>query len=248
MPVHAPHVFPPSEDLPDKPFGGRQGHSTREVGVFGRLQNCPRVQQFEIEHGAEAGVVEPRFSRPHGILPTTELRQSVSDEIVQGRLGFGCGERPVEGRHGTGVGAESLLDHPQDFLGQRIRGKPARRGHKTGALFPKRFPVFGVVVPLATGRLISVHQEPGPLPQFAVEELQSQLLASAGVSGEVLGRTEKMLIRSGHPGDASGSGDSLQLILQSPLSGIHRMDFCRTHSIEREGQLACQGFRTFGKS
>ena len=145
------------------------------------------------------------------------------------------------------MGAESLLDHRQDFLGERIRGKPARRGHETGALFPKRFPVFGVVVPLATGRLIPVHQEPGPLPQFAVEELQSQLLASSGVSSEVLGGTEKMLIGSGHPGDARGSGDFLQLILQSPLSGIHRMDFCRTQSIEREGQLACQGLRTCGK-
>ena len=205
------------------------------------------MQQLEVEHGAEAGVVEPRFSRPHGILPTTKLRQSVRDEIVQGRLGFGCGQGPVEGRHGAGVGAESLLDHCQDFLGQRIRGKPARRGHETGALFPKRFPVFGVVIPLATGRLIPVHQEPGPLAQFAVEELQAQLLASSGVSGEILGGAEKMLIGSGHPGDARGSGDFLQLFLQAPLSGIHCMDFCRTQSIEREGQLASQGLRTCGE-
>ena len=129
------------------------------------------MQQLEIEHGAEAGVVKPRFSHPHGILPTTELRQSVSDEIVQGRLSFGRGQGPVEGRHGAGVGAESLLDHRQDFLGERIWKKPARSGHETGALFPKRFPVIGVVVPLATGRLISVHQEPRAFPQFAVEEL-----------------------------------------------------------------------------
>lgn len=56
-----------------------------------------------------------------------------------------------------------------------------------------------------------------------------------------------MLIGSGHPGDARGSGDFLQLILQSPLSGIHCMDFCRTQSIEREAQLASQGLRTFGE-
>ena len=128
-----------------------------------------------------------------------------------------------------------MLDHRQDFLGERIRSKPAWGGHETGAFPAKRLPVFGVVVPLATGRLISVHQEPRALPQFAVEELQSQLLPASGVSGEVLGGTEKMLIRSGHPRDTRGSGDFLQLILQSPLSGIHRMNFCRTQSIESEG-------------
>ena len=40
------------------------------------------MQQLEIEHGAEAGVVEPGFAHPHGILPTTELRQSMRNEIL----------------------------------------------------------------------------------------------------------------------------------------------------------------------
>ena len=82
MPIHAAHIFPPSENLPEKPFGRRQGHSPGAVGVFGRVQDCPRMQQLEIEHGAEAGVVEPGFAHPHGILPTTELRQSMRNEIL----------------------------------------------------------------------------------------------------------------------------------------------------------------------
>ncbi len=81
-PVDATDVFAPAEDLADETFDSGERGLARAVAGFGLGEHFAGVEEFEIEGGGEAGVVEERLLGPHGVLIGAEEREAVVEEVV----------------------------------------------------------------------------------------------------------------------------------------------------------------------
>ena len=218
-PVDAAHVFPPSQDLPDKAFNPRKRRMTLGIGVFGCCDNFARVEQLQIQGTGNMGVKKPRLSLPHGVLVQAEMRQPVPDEIIQRLQGLLPVNGPAEGFHRPGVLRKAPVHQSNHFQGDGIGFEAAGRRYHAWALFAKAGPVLGVKVPLPAYGEFSVHENAGFFAHLPVKELHAQLLAALGVLCKIPNGTEKMRVVPYVEGQRMFARDLANRIQHPPFSG-----------------------------
>ena len=195
VPVNAPNVFPPAEDLADEAFGGRNGNPPRSIGLFGFFHGPARIKQLEVESGGNSRVKEEGFSRPHGILDISERFEAVLNKIVESTTRFSFRNRPGKVFERTGVIAKSFLDEGKHLAGDVVLTGLIGLGHVGWSLFAERFPILLIEIPTSLkGIPVLGHQDRLFLPQLPVKILHPELLPPLRPLFEVLWRRQKVMI------------------------------------------------------
>ena len=124
-----------------------------------------------------------------------------------------------------------------DFAGQETPGTT----QGVWATLPEIAAIVVIEVPLSAGwGAVRFHEQPGALPQFAVEEFHAQAFAAFGVSLELSGSTQKMGILTLFQQHSSGSTGVPQRFPDMPFTGPHHHHFFRFQVLERISQFRRQ--------
>ncbi len=125
----------------------------------------------------------------HGVLVVAELGQGAFHEGFQRPLRVTAGGRKPE----IVQIAEAVVEAPFDQIDDRAGDQIGRELHRIGRIEVVRrwLAVVGVIVPLAAGRLIILHEIARCLAHLAVKVLHAQDLAVFGPACERLARTKK---------------------------------------------------------
>ena len=109
--IDASYKLPPSQDLSNKPLDAIDRGFPTAVLFHRRMDRLPRIEQFEVQRDAEAGVVEERFSGPHRVFVSSEVREAVLDKIMQRLFRLNLSSWHVEVFGAAGMVGEALLHH-----------------------------------------------------------------------------------------------------------------------------------------
>ncbi len=163
-------------------------------------------------------MVQPRVARPHRVLVTTEQRQSLADEGLQGLQRLRARDGPGKAGQPAGVVCEARLDERNHLARDGIGLEDGARRHDTRAGSAKGLAVVGVEVPLATDRLITLHQDVMPLALLAIEILHAQRLAAFGMRRELGNAAEEVAVFVDIQRQAVGCGHGLDRLQHAPVA------------------------------
>ena len=219
-PVDAAGVFAPAENLPNETFHAGQWRMPVAVSRFGASHHFARVQQLQVERGRQMRVVQPGVARPDCILVAPEQRQSLANEGVQGLQRLRPRDRPGKTVEPTGMAGKACLDERDDLArhGVGLENRPRRDGARPGSA--KGLAIVSVEVPLATNRLIALHQHLMPLALLAIEILHAQRLATFGMGCEVGNAGEKVAVLADIQRQALGLGQGFDCLQYAPVARL----------------------------
>ena len=173
-PINAPHIFAPTQNLPDKTLGTLQWHMATAVSRFNRLDHFMGTEQLQVQCGREVGVIEPWFAWPECILIAPKQRQTFLYKTLQCVQGLIAGDGPCKAVQAARVMGKSLLNQAHHLACDGVGCKAGAWRQSARPMATKCLTVVGIKVPLTPRRLTVVHQDAKALAQFAVEELQPQ--------------------------------------------------------------------------
>ena len=221
LPVDAADVFPPADHLADEPLGGLERRSALPPSPLRAGDHVARIEQLHVERLREPRVVEPGLARPDRVLIAAEERQAVREKIVEGGPGRGRRDGPVERGEAARMVGEPDIHQIDHAAGDGVGREGDRCGKHAGASLAEGPAILGVEVPLAARGLAIVHQHAKLLPQRAVEVFEPQLLAAAGVGGELVAGGEEVAIGADLERDPGLGRRRAERLLHPPFARLH---------------------------
>jgi hypothetical protein len=134
-----------------------------------------QISSGSIERGGDQAVEHERLAGLHRILPVAEAGQAVCDEILQHRIGIRLRHRQSEIFDVAHIVGEACGDHGHDLARDGI-GRETRRCRQRNTR-RQLLAILVIVVPLAAGGALLVHQQGMRAAHVAVEELHPQRFA-----------------------------------------------------------------------
>jgi hypothetical protein len=122
-----------------------------------------------------------------------------------------------------------------------IRRKPRRFGHSHVAR--QRLAVLRIVIPLAPGGCVAIHQQAGPPPHVAIEKLHAQLRLATRPREEILPPAQESQIVPYIQLDAGQLMPMPHILGQAPFRGLRRHCPRRRQALYGAQEFAAQALR-----
>ena len=174
-PIDRAHIFAPTDDLADEPFGAVQRHAASPIFGFNRAAHRQRIKQPGVEINRHDGMVQELLPDQHRILISAEIAQAIAQELRKGSFGLGAGGGKPERLKLAEMVRKAGRDQLQHVARGLIGREPQGGGHGLNGC--GWLAVIGIEVPRPASGMIAVHQQAGLAPHEPVEMLHPQAFA-----------------------------------------------------------------------